>query len=270
MGTKLSELIASFEKLWPLASAEEWDRPGLAIGNLQAEISKALICIDVTAAVLQEAQDKGAQLVISHHPPLLRGVSFLGEQSLKGQIVTAAIRGGIAIYSAHTNADIVEGGVSHELAKRIGIVDTAPLIATGEGIGHGRVGKLSNPMTLEEFADWLASVLPVTKAPIKVAGRLEKQVASVAIVGGAGDSFINHALAQKVDCFITSDLRHHVTLDGTTDPAIEMAMIDISHFAAESVWLEPLRSQLSKIHPDVAFHISEINTDPWSKTLVAQ
>jgi dinuclear metal center YbgI/SA1388 family protein len=267
MPLPLTNLIGTFESLWPLAGAEEWDRPGLTIGNSNQTITRALLCVDVTLEVLSEAKQLGCELVISHHPLLLKGVNFLSEDQLKGELVSFSVKNSIAVYSAHTNADIVVDGVSDILAQQLGLVSTKPLIATGDGIGHGRIGKLKSPQSLSDYAKFVSSCLPETNAPIRVAGDLNKMVETVAVVGGAGDSFIPAAAQSGADLLITSDLRHHVVLDAVSDPTNPLALIDISHFAAESLWLKPTQVTLSKLIPEVSFVVSSISTDPWTMSL---
>jgi dinuclear metal center YbgI/SA1388 family protein len=267
MPLPLTNLIGTFESLWPLAGAEEWDRPGLTTGNSNQTITRALLCVDVTLEVLSEAKQLGCELVISHHPVLLKGVNFLSEDQLKGELVSFSVKNSIAVYSAHTNADIVVDGVSDILAQQLGLVSTKPLIATGDGIGHGRIGKLKSPQALSDYAKFVSSCLPETSAPIRVAGDLNKMIETVAVVGGAGDSFIPAAAQSGADLLITSDLRHHVVLDAVSDPTNPLALIDISHFAAESLWLKPTQITLSKLIPDVSFVVSSIPTDPWTMSL---
>lgn len=267
MASSLNELTQVFESLWPISGAEDWDRPGLATGNPNQLVSKALLTVDVTAEVLQEAKALGCELIISHHPLLLKPVNFLPENQLKGELVSFAMRNSIAVYSAHTNADIVVDGVSDILARAIGIENSQPLVATGAGVGHGRIGNIRSQATLSELATKVASLLPVTAAPVRVAGPLDSTIHKVAVVGGAGDSFIDEAKDQGADCLITSDLRHHVSLDAVSDKAKPLYLIDISHFAAESLWLKPTAAVLGKKIPTVEFLVSEITTDPWTMTI---
>jgi dinuclear metal center YbgI/SA1388 family protein len=267
MSLPLSQLLATFESLWPISGAEEWDRPGLATGRANQQITKVLLSVDVTREVLTEASNLGCELVVAHHPLLLKGVNSLAEDQLKGELVSLAVRNSIAIYSAHTNADIVVGGVSDVLAQVLGITAATPLVPTGAGIGHGRVGKLESAQRLSDFANFVAAQLPKTNAPVRVAGNLDLIVDTVAVVGGAGDSFIPAAAASGAQVLVTSDLRHHVSLDGISDPSYPLALIDISHFAAESLWLEPTRAVLTQALPQVSFVVSQVSTDPWSMTI---
>jgi dinuclear metal center YbgI/SA1388 family protein len=267
MSLPLSQLLTTFESLWPISGAEEWDRPGLAIGGPNQQISKVLLCVDVTREVLAEAKANSCDLVISHHPLLLKGVNFLSEDQLKGELVAFAVKNSIALYSAHTNADIVVGGVSDVLAQTLGLTSSVPLVETGAGIGHGRIGKLKVTQKLSEFAKFVALQLPETNAPVRVAGDLDLVIDTVAVVGGAGDSFIPAAAASGAQVLVTSDLRHHVTLDAVSDPSAPLALIDVSHYAAESLWLEPTRKVLAEAFPQVSFTVSQVSTDPWTMTV---
>jgi dinuclear metal center YbgI/SA1388 family protein len=217
--------------------------------------------------VLNEAKATSCDLVISHHPLLLKGVNFLSEDQLKGELVAFAVRNSIALYSAHTNADIVVGGVSDVLAQTLGLTSSVPLVETGAGIGHGRIGKLKVTQKLSEFAKFVALQLPETNAPVRVAGDLDLVIDTVAVVGGAGDSFIPAAAASGAQVLVTSDLRHHVTLDAVSDPSAPLALIDVSHYAAESLWLEPTRKVLAEAFPQVSFTVSQVSTDPWTMTV---
>lgn len=258
----LEVLIQSFEKLWPKASSEQWDRPGLSVGDHKQIVSKVLLSVDATSAVVQEAVDIGADLLLSHHPLLLRGVTELSHQSVKGNIVARAMRADLAIFSAHTNSDIAAVGTASALAQLFDLQDTVALDPIS---GHGLVGTLDRPETLLGFATRIANLLPSVAAGVKVAGDPDAMIQKVGLAPGAGDGFLDAALSHELDVFITSDLRHHPSQDfiETNSYARAVALIDISHWAAESVWLPLAQKELSKMHPDVSFIVSELSTDPW-------
>jgi len=257
----LSNLLASFEKLWPKESAEDWDRPGLMVGNPSQEINKVLLAVDVTAEVIDQAIQTDCQLLLTHHPMLLRGVHELGELTLKGNLVAKAIKSGLAIFSAHTNADIAQGGVSQSLAKALELRNLAPLDAVS---GHGIVGDVDE-MKLIDYARKISRAIPATAQGIRVAGDSEKLISRVGLVAGAGDSFLGMAGLAGIDLFITSDLRHHPAQDFIEQSKLTdgPALIDIAHWAAEWVWLDQAAAQLASMHRDVEFIVSDLRTDPW-------
>jgi dinuclear metal center YbgI/SA1388 family protein len=259
--TALSQLLQSFEELWPASTAEDWDRVGLMLGHPASDVSKVLLSVDVTAAVVDECIESGAQLLLTHHPMLLRPVHELGELTAKGNLITKAVRGGLTIFSAHTNADVASGGVSQSLSAARGLVEISALDAAS---GHGCIGTVPG-QKLVDFARHVAKVLPPVAQGLRVAGDPERMVSRVALIGGAGDGFLTQALESKADVFITSDLRHHPSQDfmELSQLVDGPALMDISHWAAESIWLESAAMQLSNLHSDVEFAVSEIRTDPW-------
>jgi dinuclear metal center YbgI/SA1388 family protein len=267
MSTKLSELITVFDSLWPQSFADEWDRVGLVSGSPEQDIAKVLLCVDPTLDVLKEAQLKSCQLVLSHHPLFLEEFPTVAEGQLIEEILAFSIANSIAMFTAHTNADIVPGGVSDVLAKEIGLIDARPLVATSTDSGHGRIGELAEPIAVSELANKINNLLPATHAPVRVAGNVTRIISKLAVVGGSGAMFLPDAIAAGAECFVTSDLKHHASLDAISNSSSEICLIDISHFAAESLWLKPAASKLSKLAPSVEFVVSELNTDPWSMSL---
>ena len=137
MAVVLRDLLETLEQLWPISGADEWDAPGLVSGSLDSRISRILLTVDVTDEILDEALDGGFDLIIAHHPLLLRGIKTASEETSKGRILARAIRGNVAIFAAHTNADITARGVSAALASAFGLENSLPLIPTGPNIGHG-------------------------------------------------------------------------------------------------------------------------------------
>lgn len=124
----LADVIGALETAYPPALAESWDSVGLVAGDPAEEVRAVLVAVDATAAVVDEALATGAQLLLVHHPLLLRGVDTVGAHTPKGALLHRLIRGGCALYSAHTNADRADPGVSDALAGALGLVDTRPLI----------------------------------------------------------------------------------------------------------------------------------------------
>lgn len=261
----LAELTSTFESRWPLAGAESWDAPGLVSGSAGQAISKVLLTVDVTAAVLDHAISIGANLILAHHPYIMRGVTTLAEDTAKGALLARAIRANIAIYAAHTNADIVTDGVSDVLAKALGLQNISALDDPSKSEGHGRLGILPESMMLGDFARLLARTLPSTATGVRVAGDYNQIVERVALCGGAGDSFIPAAIAAHADVYLSSDLRHHVVQDARELALVQgsPAIIDVAHWAAEWLWLSTAAGELRKIYPDIDFEVCDLNTDPW-------
>lgn len=266
MAAVLSELLTAMDELWPIDGAEDWDSPGLVTGAHSARISRVLLTVDVTDEIIEEAIAGGFDLIVAHHPLLLRGLKTVAEATSKGSILAKAIRNNIAIYAAHTNADIVPRGVSEALASAFGLEYSMPLTATGAQVGHGRIGSLPEPQTLGELAKAIARVLPPTASGIRVAGNFEGTVRKIALCGGAGDSFIDAAYEAGADVYVTSDLRHHPVqeiLERARAENRHFSLIDVSHWAAEWMWLEWAASDIQGRFASIQIVVSEIRTDPW-------
>lgn len=263
---RLSELLVTFEEAWPASHADDWDRVGLSVGSKSADISCILVSVDLTHEVIDEAIELGAELILTHHPLLLKGVDSVAEDKLKGSLISRMIRHSIATFSAHTNADVQVDGASRAMAKAFGLNDLRPLVTTEGGFGHGVIGTLRQPVTLGEFAARVSGSLPKTARKVAYSGESDRLISSVAICSGAGDSFLPVVLNSDADVYVTSDLRHHPALDAISTPrsARALALIDVSHWAAESLWVHSAISKLSGL-PKIRVIASNVKTDPWTQ-----
>lgn len=268
----VSDVVRAAEGLWPLAGAEPWDAIGLIAGDPHAVVSHVHLCIDAVPENADEAVALGAGMLLAHHPLLLRGVTSVAEHHFKGAVVSRLIRGGSALYAAHTNADVVETGTSAVLANILGLVDAVPLSAAANGSigGIGRVGRLAEATTLGRLARTLANILPPTASGVRVSGEYDAPINTVALCAGAGDSYLDEAAVQTADVYISSDLRHHPAsaFRETAKLVGGPALIDVSHWASEWLWLDTAASELREALPGVTVTVSELRTDPWDFAIV--
>jgi len=272
----LAEVVRVLERRYPPHTAEEWDAVGLVVGDPADEVRRVLFAVDPVAAVVDEALEWEADLVVTHHPLLLRGVHSVAASTFKGALVHRLIRGGVALYAAHTNADAAVGGVADALAAAIGLTGTSPLVATVEGadVGIGRVGRLRQPVTLRAFASHVAAAVPATVQGVRFAGDPDALVQSVAVVGGSGDSLFDAVRAAGVDAYVTADLRHHPASELRERAEFDAAgqatpyLVDLAHFASEWPWLEhaarDLEADLAALGTTVKTRVSTLRTDPWT------
>ncbi len=263
----VADVVAELERHYPPTWAEEWDRVGLVLGEPCAAVHRVLCVVDVVPETVAEALAADVDMIIAHHPLLLRGVSSVAPTTYKGRIIHQLIKADIALYVAHTNADVAVPGVSDALATRLGLVDLRPLKpatpgtpAAGEGRGAGRIGRLPQPMSLAELARHAATVLPATAVGVRAAGDPNRTVHTLAVCGGAGDSFLADATAAGVDAYLTADLRHHPAGEhlATNGPAL----LDATHWATERPWLDDLATMLRA--SGVETLVSDLDTDPWT------
>ncbi len=263
---QLSEVVDILEKHWPSAGAEDWDAPGLVVGSPDHTVSSIHLMVDATVESIAEALQQGCDLIVAHHPLLLRGVTSVAESTYKGRVIADLIRGGAAMYAAHTNADVVPTGTSAQLAELLDLRDHEPLtLSETPGHGLGRRGVLPAAMTLYELAVKLGEILPQTAVGPVVAGDPDALVTTVSLCAGAGDSLLSHPQVIDSDVYITSDLRHHPASEAREQASVSggPALINISHFAAEWLWLEHAASEL-RASTGLSVSVSDLNTDPWS------
>jgi len=263
--TTVADAAAVAEALWPAAGAEAWDAVGLVSGEPAAEVRRILLAVDAVAATVDEAVGAGADVLLTHHPLLLRGVTSVAADRYKGALLARLIRADCALLAVHTNADVVARGTSGVLAARLGVDVLAPIAPDAFGGGIGRVGDLAAPTTLGRFASTVASVLPATAGGIRVSGDYDRPVRRVAVCGGAGDAYLSSPAVLGADVYVTADLRHHPAQEAREQALLGggPALIDVSHWASEWLWLEAAAEALRAALPDVEVTVSELNTDPW-------
>lgn len=256
-------LDAAYDPRW----AESWDAVGLVCGDPAAQVHKVLFAVDPVEAVVEEAITWGADLLVTHHPLLLKPVHGVAATSFKGRAVHRLISNGVALLTAHTNADVASPGVSDALARALDLSVIGPILpAAGEGVapngsaGHGsgsgrglgRFGVLSEPESLRAFAQRVALALPPTNGGVRVAGDPERIIRLVAVCGGAGDDreLLAAVRAAGVDAYVTADLRHHAASEALeagdfAAPGTGPALLDVAHWASEWPWLSDAAALLT-------------------------
>lgn len=369
MSTYIADIMRTMDTAYPPQLAEAWDKIGLICGDPEEKVHKIVLALDATEEVVEKAIEEKADMLIIHHPLLLRGTHTVAANTPKGRIIHTLIRNGIALFAAHTNADSARPGVNDKLAEILGITPGRPIaprsiknnekwgvyvptdnveavkkaifaagagtvgnysnvsfeiegkgqflpkegaqpatgtvgnIHTGTEIrlefiapvskrhtiyqaleethpyeeiayditpmedpdmtyGLGRIGKLDTPMTLQEFTQRVAQRLPQTVWGVRAAGDPNRIIETVAVGSGSGDSFLDTVRALGVDCYVTSDLRHH-----PVDEALRHggpAIIDTAHWASESPWLDQVVELIGAHHPKVEIKNLGIRTDPWT------
>ena len=278
----LAQVVAAFHDLYPPQLAAGWDASGLVCGRAAAPVKHVHFAVDALAATADEAVEHGAGLLITHHPLLLRGAQFIPDTDYKGHVLHTLIEGQCGLLGAHTNADAAIAGVNEALCDALNLTDRTALAEPqtqelgGEEhlVGTGRVGTLPEPLTLRALAERLADALPATAGGLRIAGRPEQRISRVALCGGAGDSLFEAVRSVGADVYITADLRHHPASEFREQELVrgtECALIDCSHAASESLWLqragERLQALLAERGHSITFTVSSLNTDPWDFTV---
>lgn len=271
--TTVGEIRRVIHEAYPPQLAESWDAVGLVCGDPADEVSTVAFALDCTQEVADKAVELGAQMLVVHHPLLLRGVTTVAADTPKGKVIHTLIRGGVALLAAHTNADKARPGVNDKLAELVGIKPGRPIVPVepyenlDEALGLGRVGELEEPVTLREFTQRVADALPETEWGVRAAGDPERMVKKVAVSSGSGDSFLDQAAALGADVYVTSDLRHHPVDEHLRAAHLAEpegpAVVDTAHWASEFPWTAQARDIVENALR-VNTEIIDVRTDPWT------
>ena len=256
---KIKEVLSALEQFAPLPLQESWDNAGLQVGLTEAEVSGALLCLDVTEQVVDEAMAKGCNLIVSHHPLLFRGLKTISDLTDVQRTVRKAIQQDIAVVSMHTNMDNAEGGVNHKIAEKLGIRDMtfmSPRTVDGVTCGSGVIGTLESPVDSRAFVEKVKSAFGVVCAMTNEL--LERKISRVALCGGAGDFLLDDAVKAGADAFITGEMHYHQYFG--YEQRIQICVI--GHYQSEQYTTEVFRDIIAKACPDVRTEIAETNTNP--------
>lgn len=376
MAGTLRDVTELMDRMYSPSWADDWDAVGLVCGDPDQPVRRIMLAVDPAPVVAAEARAWGADLLVVHHPLLLKPVHTVAADSPKGRVLHDLIKAGCALFTAHTNADAPTAGVNEALAHALGVeaqeviapdtgeardklvtfvpredadtvrsaitaagagsigdYDSCTFTSEGEGRfrpldgaqpvigqigevevvgevriesvvprarrrqvvqamrdahpyeepafdvlelvdvptsqrarGAGRIGVLSEPLSLAQFADKVHAVLPATAHGVRVAGDPQRRIATVAVTSGSGDFLLETVLRTDADVYVTSDLRHHRAGEFLEHGG--PALVDVSHWAAEWMWLpvleQSLRSGLNAEGDTVETRVSTTCTDPWS------
>ena len=222
----------------------------MQVGDTGRDIQSVLLTTDVTPAVVDEAIMRSCQLIVSHHPLLFHGLKQVCGQTPQAQAVEMAIKNNIAIYSAHTSLDCVSGGINTRLADKLQLTDVKPLMENG----LGAIGKLPNPVTFADFIGHIRAILNCTY--VRYTRAKKSEIQTVALCGGAGAEFINEAIAQGADVYLTADCKYHDFCDADG----QIGLIDIDHWISERHAREIFRDILAPL--GIQCFISEKDQTP--------
>lgn len=234
MVVTLNEIIGLMEHIAPPAVAEEWDNVGLMLGRRDKAVKKILLGLDMTKQAVDQAVEQKVDLMITHHPAIFRKLNSLTDAVWQQELLLTLAEHGIAIYSAHTNFDIVSGGVNESLAQRLQLTKVTVL---DDQSGLGRVGEVPEA-DLKDFAKFVKQQL---QADYVVLGNAGKPVKKVAICGGAGADFIQQALAKGADTLVTGDVKYHSAQEAVFSG---LNIIDAGHQPTELPAMKDLKNRL--------------------------
>ena len=256
---KAKQVLDALEQYAPLPLQDSYDNAGLQIGlTEEQEVTGALLCLDVTEAIIDEAERMGCNLVVAHHPLLFRGLKSITGSSYVERCVIKAIQKGIGIYAAHTNLDNAEGGVNYRIAERIGLTNLQFLDLKPGGVaaGAGVLGELPEGEDERAFLERVKSLFGIKC--LRHSQLTGREVRRVALCGGAGGFLLNNAIALGADVFLTGEMRYHDYF-GHED---ELLIAEMGHYESEQYTIDLFAEVLSRQLPQLRIVKTSNNTNP--------
>lgn len=256
---KVKDVLTALERFAPLPLQESWDNAGLQVGLTEAEVSGALLCLDVNERIVDEAIAKGCNLIVSHHPLLFHGLKTISDGDTVQRTVVKAIRNGIAVISMHTNMDNARGGVNFKIAEKLGLTDVdfiSPKTVAGVEAGSAVMGSLPHPIAADDFIIAVKKAFDVECALCNEL--LRRPIVKVAICGGAGDFLLDEAIAASADAFITGEMHYHVYAGH--EQQIQICVI--GHYQSEQYTAEVFKAIIDEAYHGLPTFVAETNTNP--------
>lgn len=256
----IDELDIMLNDICPESLQEDWDNSGWQLKIDDQEISRILVALEVTSEVISEAEELGAQLIITHHPLLFSGLKTLDTGTVTGNYLYRLMRSDISVYSMHTNFDIMDGGNNDFLGHLLGIRDVELL---GDDSGYCRAGLMPEPMTLDDAAHYIADILNLDVESLHIVGDPGQPVEDLAWCTGSGSEFISLAADYGYDLFITGDVKYH---DAQYAKETGIGIIDIGHYGSEKIFAENLIGKLIvEAGEGLELFSSQVDADPFCR-----
>ena len=235
----VKDVYEFLNKIAPFNSAAEFDNVGLLIGSMEKEVEKILVCLDLSTDVLNQAKNEKIDLIVSHHPVIFKNV----KQILEKDLIYDVVKSEISVICAHTNLDIAKDGVSNCLAESLDLFEIEIL---KDSENFGRIGKLKEELSCDEFIKKVSKNLKTTIKAV----RTTKKIKKVAVVSGAGENFLELAIKNCADAFVTGESRHHILIEAREK---NFCLIDAGHFATEKIVCEKLKKILQREFKNCSF-----------------
>lgn len=257
--TIIQDVCRFLDSFAPLRLAEDWDNVGLLVGDPSGTVQRIMTCLTVTPESAQEAIDRRAELIVSHHPLPFRPLKRVTTENTSAKLLWDLIRAGISIYSPHTSFDSASEGINQALASRLGLSNVEPLIPVvddPDSLGAGRIGNIDG-QTLSSLVTHIKQQFQLTG--LQVAGEMTRSVSRVAVACGSGGSFLEHARVAGCDTFVTGETNFHTCLEASAN---DISLILLGHYASERFAIERLAQRLAQNLPDLEIWASEEESDP--------
>lgn len=252
----IAQFVEKYEAFCPKELAEAGDPVGLQIGSLDKEVHKVLVSLDIREQTVREALENQVDLIFAKHPVIFQPLANLTDLNSQEKIVLELAKAGTAVYTSHTNIDIVDGGMNDWFAEAFGLTELEPLTE----LGVGRIGNFVEAQPLKTVVEKARQIFGQERLRLVTYDHsLTKEIKRVAICGGSGGKFWPEALAKGADLYITADIYYHTGHDICSTP---MTVIDPGHYM-EHLFVPKVAEMLHKFAPNVEVLESQASTNPF-------
>lgn len=262
---KIKDIVDALERFAPLPLQESYDNAGLQVGLTDVEVSGALLCLDVTEAIIDEAIKLHCNLVVAHHPLIFRKLAQVTDANYIQRTIRKAIKNDITIVAMHTNLDAVEGGVNYKIAEKLGLEHVRILaerrtILNNKGEertgGEGIIGELPTAIAADDLILMLKKRFNVEC--VQANQLLRRGIKKIALCGGAGSFLLNEAVKAGADAFITGDMSYHEFFGYEQ----KIQICAIGHYQSEQYTCELLKQIVEDSFPEVKCFVTNLCTNP--------
>lgn len=257
--TTVNDILKYIESIAPPYMKEDWDNVGLLCGSKSKPVTKILVALDPFEGVCREAAERGAELIVTHHPLIFQPVRSVTDETSIGRSIMYMCSHGISAINAHTNLDMAPGGVNDVLAKKLALVNARVINPrgtddSGNEWGLLRMGEVPE-QPLDEFLNRVKTLLRCDGLRYVDGG---KAVRKVAVGGGSCADGMMEALAAGCDTFVTADIKYNQFWDARD---MGLNLIDAGHFYTENPVISMLAERIGAAFPEIEVKISETHAD---------
>lgn len=257
----VGDIVKSMERIAPPEHKLGKDPIGLHIGDKMQVVTKVMVTLDVLETVVDEAIAKGVNMIIAHHPLLYVPIKNIDTSTSRGRLLAKLLKHDIAVFAAHTNLDVAEGGVNDMLAQSLELQSITYLEKTTEryqvDYGIGRIGELAEVTTVSALSEQVKKLWDLPG--VRFIGPADREIKTVAILGGDGNNYIRTAALSKADVLITGDIYYHLGHDAME---LDFPVIDAGH-TIEKIMINGLITLLQEQH-SISFIASQVDTNPFN------
>lgn len=258
-----NDLLTALNNIAPESIQESWDNCGLQIDVGRQAYNKILVCLEITRDVINEAIEKGAEIIVTHHPLYFRETKNVLRGTIPGDYTIDLIKHDIAVYSSHTCFDKVNGGNNTELCRMLGLENVEKMYeGPGENDYVGYMGIIPDVWSVNELAVRVKDALGLDDGEVRYTGDMYSFIMKIAVCTGSGADLLMLAKSYGCDALVTGDVKYH---DAQTAKELGIALVDAGHYGTEIQFAENMAEKLrTQIGMQAEVIVSETNINPFS------